>query len=110
MTDPIAFSPPTALSVSSPKEAAPKQAEGEIHAAAEEFETVFVKQMLQYAGLADAFGMDADSSVAPFADFILERVASDLVEKGGFGLADQFYEQLKARADSEDQQVEGVRL
>ncbi|MGV6819224.1 MAG: hypothetical protein ACWA5T_01855 [Parvularcula sp.] len=110
MTDPIAFSPLTTLPVSSSDKVAPTQDDAEIHAAAQEFETVFVKQMLQYAGLADAFGMDAESSAAPFADFILERVASDLVDKGGFGLADQFYEQLKARADDEDQPAEDVRL
>lgn len=86
----------THLTTHSPASADP------VREAAEDFEAVFIKQMLQYAGLAEAFGIEESSPVASFSDFVLDRISADLVEQGGFGLADQFYEHLSEKADDAD--------
>lgn len=69
----------------------------EIRQSAQEFEAVFVRQMLEYAGIADAFGAGGNTTTDSFAPYILEALATDIVEKGGFGIADQVYAQLAER-------------
>lgn len=95
--DPIASTPGLRVTLASSDASAPDP----IRESAKAFEAVFIKQMLQYAGLADAFGVDDSSPVASFSDFVLEQIADDMVDQGGFGLADQFYSHLKAQADDD---------
>lgn len=61
---------------------------------AKEFETVFVTQMLQYSGLADAVSGDSGNGGDAFSGMLVEQYANDLVESGGFGIAEKIYAQL----------------
>lgn len=81
----------------------PAQTEETLRETAKDFEAVFVKQMLQYAGLAEALGAGEDSAASSFADFALERIAEDIVDNGGFGLAEDVYLQLKEKAGMTDE-------
>lgn len=74
--------------------------EAEIRDIAQQFEAVFVRQMLDHAGFAEAFGATDEGLSGNFSTFLLEQVADDLVEKGGFGFAEQVYRQLS--------QLEGI--
>ena len=62
---------------------------------AEDLERSFVQEMLKHAGLAEAFAGSSPSQTADaFSGFLLEAVAEQMTEQGGFGLADRFYRQL----------------
>lgn len=63
---------------------------------ARKFEAAFIKQMLDYSGMSDALGTEGNATTESFASFVLEKVADDMVAQGGFGLADQIYQQLAA--------------
>lgn len=67
--------------------------EQELRTSAREFEEVFVRQMLQYAGLAEAFGAEGQQTDA-FSTFLLDHLAEKIVDQGGFGLAETFYNRL----------------
>jgi len=69
--------------------------EAELREAAENFETAFIAQMLKFSGLTEALTSGGGEGVAAFTDFYIESFAEDIVEGGGFGLADKFYEKLK---------------
>ncbi|MEM6413899.1 MAG: hypothetical protein AAF720_04510 [Pseudomonadota bacterium] len=58
---------------------------------ANEFEAVFIGQFLKNAGLEKAFGEEAGH----FGQFLIEEFSERIAESGGFGVADQVYEQLK---------------
>ncbi len=62
---------------------------------AREFEAVFVAQMLNFSGLDDALKGDSGFGGDAFSSMLLEQYAQKIVEKGGFGLADRIYDQLK---------------
>ena len=62
---------------------------------AREFEAVFVGQMLKHAGLTEALSGNGDKfGGEAFASMLTDQVAADLVEDGGFGLAQEIYQQL----------------
>lgn len=63
------------------------------------FETVFIAQMLQHGGLAKALGADAGFGGEAFSSLLVEKYAEGLADKGGFGLADKIYAQLRAMDD-----------
>lgn len=69
---------------------------------ARDFEAVFVRQMLQHAGLAEAFGSGEGPSADAFSGFLLDAVAEKLVDGGGFGLAEQFYAAMGGGRDGDD--------
>jgi Rod binding domain-containing protein len=76
------------------KSAAKPAAEAQ-RVAAQEFEAAFVQEMLKHAGLAEAFGSGAGQAADAFSSYLLEHVARELVDAGGFGLTERFYERLK---------------
>lgn len=78
--------------------AASKQSprEKELREKAVEFEAVFVAQMLKHGGLVEAIAGDSGFGGESFAGLLLEEYAQSIVENGGFGLADNVYEQLRA--------------
>ncbi len=64
-----------------------------IRAKAEEFETVFIAEMLQFAQI----GMpktEGASEIGAFEGFMREAYAEAIVKRGGFGLADQVAKHL----------------
>ncbi|MEO1014253.1 MAG: hypothetical protein AAFX08_03605 [Pseudomonadota bacterium] len=61
--------------------------------AAEEFEAVFIGQMLKHAGLEEAFGPEASS----FSHVILSEIALDVAGGYDFGIAEEAYEVMVAR-------------
>lgn len=68
---------------------------------ARDLERAFVQEMLKHAGLAEAFAGEGEdgSVVQAFSGFLLEAVATQMVDDGGFGLADRFYNQLSRDID-----------
>lgn len=64
---------------------------------AREFEAVFVAQMLKYSGMGKALSSNSGFGGDAFSSMLLEQYAQKIVEKGGFGLADHIYEQLRER-------------
>ncbi|WP_428408209.1 rod-binding protein [Hyphococcus sp.] len=64
---------------------------------AREFEAVFIKEMLTHAGLDKAIAGDSGYGGEAFSSMLVETYAEKLAEKGGFGLADQMYRQLKGQ-------------
>ncbi|RFB04728.1 hypothetical protein [Parvularcula marina] len=82
--------------------------EAQLRASAQEFEGVFIRQMLQYAGLAEAFGAEGQTADA-FSTFLLDHLAEKITEQGGFGLAESFYNRL-ATADFEAEDTLGRRV
>ena len=62
---------------------------------AREFEAVFVSQMLKHAGLTEALsGSESKFGGEAFSNMLTEQYANELVEDGGFGLAEEIYQQL----------------
>ena len=66
----------------------------QLMATAREFEAVFVGQMLNYSGLTDAISGDSGFGGDAFSSMLTEQYASELIENGGFGLAEDIYQQL----------------
>lgn len=64
---------------------------------AREFESVFVAQMLSHSGLAEALSSDSGFGGEAFSSLLVERFADQLVERGGFGLTEKIYEQLREK-------------
>lgn len=64
---------------------------------AQEFETVFISEMLSHAGFDKAIAQDSGFGGEAFSRMLVETYAENLAEKGGFGLADQIYRQLKGQ-------------
>jgi len=66
--------------------------------AAEDFEAAFISQMLKFSGLGKALTTGGGEDVSAFTDFYIQNYAEQIVETGGFGLADKFYDKLAIRA------------
>ncbi|WOI52684.1 hypothetical protein [Parvularcula sp. LCG005] len=66
---------------------------------ARDFEAAFIMQMLQHSGIAEAFGAKEGGTAEGFSSFLLEQIAGKMADQGGFGLAEQFYQALSARAE-----------
>lgn len=62
---------------------------------AKEFESVFIAEMLTHAGFDKALSESSGYGGEAFSRMLVETYAGQLSEKGGFGLADQIYRQLK---------------
>lgn len=77
------------------KTAAEKEAE--LRQTAQEFEAVFIAEMLSHAGFEKAIAQDSGLGGEAFSRMLVETYAEQLSKKGGFGLADQIYRQLKDR-------------
>lgn len=77
--------------------------------AAEEFEAAFIGQMLKFSGFAEALTKGGGEDVAAFTDFYIESFAEKIVDQGGFGLADSFYDKLAAQANQAKEGILDVR-
>ena len=64
---------------------------------AREFETVFVAQMLKYSGMDKAISQESGFGGDAFSGMMLEQYARNIVDTGGFGLAEKIYNQLRAQ-------------
>ncbi len=74
---------------------------------AQEFEAVFIGEMLKSMGLDEAAsGLGGDFTGGhgedAFRTFLVREYADAISEKGAFGLADKIYGQLKARQEAAD--------
>lgn len=72
--------------------------EAQMRAAAEDFEAVFLTEMLSYTGLGETretFGGGVGEEA--FSGMLASEQAQLLVERGGIGLAEHIFEALKAR-------------
>lgn len=82
----------TLISASEETDRALKDAE--LRQSAQDFEASYIAQMLTFSGLDKALMSGGGEDVAAFASFYIESFAAEIAEKGGFGLADNFYEQM----------------
>ena len=62
---------------------------------AREFETVFVAQMLKYSGMEKAISQESGFGGDAFSGMMLEQYARNIIDNGGFGLAEKIYSQLR---------------
>jgi len=67
-------------------------------AVAQEFEAVFLSNMLEemFAGLADEGPMGAGAGTGTWRSFLTDQYAKTIAANGSIGLADQVYRQLIA--------------
>lgn len=86
----------TAEKVREANNAAEKQ-DAALRKTAQEFEAVFIKEMLTHAGLDKAMASDSGIGGEAFSSMLVQTYAEGIAEKGGFGLADQVYRQLKEK-------------
>ena len=77
--------------------AAMSEKEEALRKTAKEFESVFIAEMLSHAGFDKAIAQDSGFGGEAFSRMLVETYAEELTEKGGFGLADQIYRQLKGQ-------------
>lgn len=82
---------PAAVQVAAP---APGRDE-QLMKTAKAFEAVFVAQMLSQSGLGKAIAADGGFGGEAFSSLLVEQYSNKLVEKGGFGLAERIYDQLR---------------
>ena len=68
--------------------------ENELRQSAQDFEASFIAQMLTFSGLDKALTAGGGEEVSAFTSFYIESFAEQIAEKGGFGLADNFYNQM----------------
>ncbi|MEZ5892651.1 MAG: rod-binding protein [Parvularculaceae bacterium] len=69
--------------------------EKEIRETAREFESVFIAEMLKHTGLDKALSSDSGFGGEAFTGMLVQTYADELSKKGGFGIAEQIYRQLK---------------
>lgn len=74
-----------------------QEKEAALRKTAQEFESVFIAEMLSHAGFDKAIAQDSGFGGEAFSRMLVETYAADLAQKGGFGLADQIYRQLKGQ-------------
>ncbi len=66
---------------------------------AREFEAVFIAQMLKHSGFEKALTGNSGFGGESYASMLLEQYAEKITERGGFGLAENIYNQLIERGD-----------
>ncbi|WP_411815931.1 rod-binding protein [Hyphococcus sp. DH-69] len=93
----IAVSLPSADQVN---KAAPAAADKDaaLRKSAAEFESVFIAEMLSHAGFDKALSENSGFGGEAFSRMLVESYAEEITNNGGFGLADQIYQQLKGRS------------
>jgi Rod binding domain-containing protein len=69
--------------------------DAQLRETAREFESVFIAEMLTHSGLDKAIAQDSGIGGEAFSSMLVQTYADELSKKGGFGLADQIYRQLK---------------
>lgn len=88
---------PTASGKAREAASSPSEKEEALRKTAEEFESVFIAEMLSHAGFDKAIAQDSGFGGEAFSRMLVETYAENLAKKGGFGLADQIYRQLKGQ-------------
>lgn len=73
--------------------------DSQLRAKAEQFEAVFIQQMLKHSGFSKALGQNSGFGGEAFSDMLAQQYADQIAANGGFGLADKIYAQLAARED-----------
>lgn len=73
--------------------------------AAKDFEATFIAQMLTYAGFGKSVSAEAGFGGEAFSSLLIEQYAKQVADRGGFGLAESIYQQMKARVQSHDQRA-----
>lgn len=61
---------------------------------AKEFEAIFIAQMLKYSSFSDALVRESGFGGDAYSGLLTQRYAEQIVEGGGFGLAEKIYYQL----------------
>jgi len=74
---------------------AQSEREQELRRTAREFEAAFITEMLSHTGLEKALSSQSGFGGEVFSTMLVEKYASALADKGGFGLAEKIYNQLK---------------
>ncbi len=72
----------------------PAAKEAELRKAAQDFEAAYIAQMLTFSGLDKALMAGGGEEVSAFTSFYIESFAEQIAEKGGFGLAQDFYDRM----------------
>lgn len=72
-----------------------EERDAQLREKAQEFESIFIAEMLSHAGFDKALSENAGFGGEAFSRMLVESYAEQLSEKGGFGLADRIYRQLK---------------
>ena len=83
---------------STPQDANPsviEEVDERIMEKAREFETVFVAQMLKHSGMDKAISQESGFGGDAFSGMMLEQYARNIIDNGGFGLAEKIYSQLR---------------
>lgn len=80
--------------------------EAGLRQAAQDFEATYIAQMLTFSGLDKALMSGGGEEVSAFTSFYVESFAEQIAEKGGFGLADSFYDRLLKLSEIQDKQNE----
>ncbi|MEM9015104.1 MAG: rod-binding protein [Pseudomonadota bacterium] len=62
---------------------------------AQEFETVFIGEMLRLSGVEKAISASTSFGGNAYSSFLIDHYASELAARGGFGLAEIIYDQLR---------------
>lgn len=88
---------PTASSVGREPPETLSGKEDALRKTAQEFESVFIAEMLSHAGFDKAIAQDSGFGGEAFSRMLVDAYADNLAKKGGFGLADQIYRQLKGQ-------------
>ncbi len=68
---------------------------------AEEFEAVFLAEMLSQAGLEKALAADSGFGGEAMSGLLVQELAEKIVDRGGFGLADRILRQMKDRLEND---------
>lgn len=86
---------PLAAPKNADQKALSAQEDAALRDTAREFETVFIAEMLSHAGFDKALSQNAGFGGEAFSSMLVQTYAGQLSDKGGFGLADKIYRQLK---------------
>lgn len=81
---------------------APDPREARLRAVARDFEATFIAQMLNYAGFGKSVSSDAGFGGEAFSSLLVDQYARQIADRGGFGLAESIYRQLKLREGAHD--------
>ncbi|MCI5047308.1 MAG: rod-binding protein [Aquisalinus sp.] len=73
---------------------AAKPDDPELRAMAQKFEASFIAQMLKHSGLPKALESAGGQGTDAFSVFYIDQLSSRIADQGGFGIADNIYDQL----------------
>ncbi|WP_306252786.1 rod-binding protein [Parvularcula sp. IMCC14364] len=71
-----------------------KPEDADLRAMAQKFEASFISQMLKHSGLPKALQSAGGQGTDAFSVFYIDQLSTRIADQGGFGIADNIYEQL----------------